>query len=151
MGATAKLVYIDMDDTICAFTDAFNASLKINPAIAYPQSQYRFFANLQPIPGAIDALIALSNSVSYTPYILTSPSIPNPLSYVEKREWVEKHLGYDFCKQLILCPNKGLLKGDILIDDNCAGKGQDLFEGEIIHYGSEQYPDWMAVRMKLNV
>lgn len=140
-----------MDDTLCDFKGAFTASVKKNPAIAFPQSQFRFFANLVPIPGAIEAVIALEKSSQYLPYILTAPSIPNPLSYTEKREWVEQHLGYDFCERLILCSNKGLLKGDFLIDDYDAGKGQEHFEGVLLHFGSEAFPDWEAVRRRLNI
>jgi len=44
-----------------------------------------------------------------------------------------------------LATNKGLLKGDYLIDDYVAGRGQENFEGELIHFGSEQYPDWSSV------
>jgi 5'-nucleotidase len=151
LGAPMKIVYIDLDDTLCDFKSAFLTALKMNPAIQYPQSQYRFFANLEPIEGAIKAVKDLINSEQYDPYILSAPSIRNPLSYAEKREWVEVHIGYDFCEKLILCPHKGLLKGDILIDDNIEGKGQDLFEGELIQFGSKAFPNWAAVRKSLGI
>lgn len=48
---------------------------------------------------------------------------------------------YDFPERLILAPNKGLLRGDDLIDDHAHGKGQDLFEGQLILFGSEDFPD----------
>lgn len=146
-----KIVYIDMDDTLCDFKGAFLKALKKNPAIRYPQSQYRFFANLQPIEGAIETVRDLIASDEYDPHILSAPSIRNPLSYAEKREWVEVHIGYDFCDKLILCPHKGLLKGDILIDDNVEGKGQDLFDGELIHFGSKAFPNWASVRKSLGI
>lgn len=78
-------------------------------------------------------------------YILTAPSVKNPLCYVEKREWVEKYLGMEMVERLIISPNKGLNKGDYLIDDNDYGRGQELFEGELIKFGSEPYADWEAV------
>jgi 5'-nucleotidase len=40
----------------------------------------------------------------------------------------------------------GLLKGDFLIDDYITGRGQEYFEGELIHFGSNQYPDRLSVR-----
>ena len=141
----AKIIYIDMDDTIADFIGSYRAALQFNPAIKHPQSQHRFFADLEPISGAIEAVEKLIASPLYDPYILSAPSTRNPFSYAEKREWVEKHFGLEFCKKLILCPNKALLKGDILIDDNNRGKGQDQFEGELIHFGSERYPDWESV------
>lgn len=146
-----KVVYVDMDDTLCDFKSAYFNALKENPAIRYPQSQYRFFANLDPIEGAIQAVKDLIDSNAYDPYILSAPSTRNPFSYAEKREWIEAYFGYDFCDKLILCAHKGLLKGDLLIDDNVNGKGQDLFEGELIQFRSCTYPDWAAVRRRLGI
>lgn len=146
-----KIVYIDMDDTLCDFSGAYLKALSNNPGIRYPQSQYRFFADLQPIDGAIETVSDLIRSDEYDPFILSAPSTRNPLSYAEKREWIEAHLGYGFCKRLILCAYKGLLKGDVLIDDNIEGKGQEYFEGELIHFGSDAFPDWAAVRRSLGI
>jgi len=117
----------------------------------YPQSQYRFFANLQPIEGAIEAFNAMTRSNLYDPYILSAPSLRNPFSYTEKREWVEVHLGSDVCNRLILCANKGLLRGDLLVDDRLSGMGQENFDGQLIHFGSPRFPDWASVRNALNV
>jgi 5'(3')-deoxyribonucleotidase len=146
-----KIVFIDMDDTLCDFKGAFLKALKENPTIQYPQSQYRFFAKLQPIEGAIQAVNALINSDQYDPYVLSAPSTRNPFSYAEKREWIEEQFGYNFCERLILCAQKGLVRGDLLIDDNVEGKGQDKFEGELIHFGSPKFPDWRSVRQKLGI
>jgi 5'-nucleotidase len=52
-------------------------------------------------------------------------------------------------KNWILSPNKALLKGDFLIDDMINGKGQEDFEGELITFGSEKYPNWKSVIKKL--
>ncbi len=66
----------------------------------------------------------------------------NPLSYTEKRLWVEDKFGYEMTHNLIICSQKGLLKGDILIDDHASGRGQEFFEGKLIHFGNEKYPNW---------
>ena len=76
---------------------------------------------------------------------MTAPSTRNPLSYTEKRIWIEDKFDYEFTKKLIICSNKGLLKGNVLIDDYDQGKGQENFEGELIHFGSERYPSWKVV------
>ena len=76
-GLTKQIVYIDMDDTLCNYTGSFRASLRKNPGIAYPQSQFGFFANLEPIPGGIEAVLNLQASENYFPYILTAPSVPS--------------------------------------------------------------------------
>jgi 5'-nucleotidase len=51
-----------------------------------------------------------------------------------------------FVKKLIICPNKSLLKGQYLIDYNHTGKGQEKFEGKLIHFGSDEFPNWEKVR-----
>ena len=134
------IVYIDMDDVLCNFTEAYNASLKRAPETQFPQSVKGFFETLVPMKDAIEAVEKLRSL--YDVYILTAPSTRNPLSYTEKRIWIEKHFGYEFTKKLIICSNKGLLKGDILIDDYKEGKGQENFEGKLIHFGTENCPDW---------
>lgn len=134
-----------MDDVLCDFTGAHRLAMSQNPKVVYPQSQYDFFANLAPLPNGIDSVKALIDSENYDPYILTAPSIKNPLCYTEKRVWIEKHFGIDFVNKLIISPNKSLLKGDYLIDDNVSGKGQEGFEGKLLHFGSEAFPDWEAI------
>ncbi|MEE9581139.1 MAG: hypothetical protein V3V74_07485 [Nitrosomonadaceae bacterium] len=140
-----KIVYVDMDDTICDFTAAFDRALSDNPAIKYPQSQYGFFENLVPIDGAIEAVHKINQSDKYDVHILTAPSLRNPLCYTGKRVWVEKHLGYDFVQRLIISPDKSLLKGSFLVDDWISGRGQEDFEGQLIQFGSKAFPDWQAV------
>ena len=41
-----KIVYIDMDDTLCDYKGAFIKKAIENPGIQFPQSIYGFFANL---------------------------------------------------------------------------------------------------------
>jgi 5'(3')-deoxyribonucleotidase len=143
------IVYIDMDDVLCDYTTAFNNAIEETPGIAFPQSQYGFYANLAPITGAIESVQKLIISEKFDPYILTAPSTRNPFSYTEKRVWIEKYFGIEFMEKLILSPNKGLLKGDILIDDLISGRGQESFEGNIIQFGSADYPDWKTVIAQL--
>ncbi len=145
------IVYIDMDDVLCDFTGAFNRAIEKSPQMTFPQSQYGFYQNLLPLAGAIESVLALHASKNYTPYILTAPSTKNPFSYTEKRVWVEEKLGEAFVERLIICSHKGLLKGDLLIDDNDCGRGQESFEGRLIHFGSAQFPDWEAINKALNI
>ena len=137
------IIYIDMDGVLADYDKAFAEVKSHHPDVAYPQSLPQFFENLEPIDGAIDAFHKLSEQ--HDVYVLTAPSNRNPLSYTEKRLWVENHLGFDVTERLIICSNKGLLKGDILIDDNIDGKGQEDFEGQIFHFGSEALPHWAKV------
>lgn len=139
------IIYIDMDDVLCDYTGAYNCAINTVPEIGYPQSQYGFYAGLAVIEGAIEALQKFATSNQYDPYILTAPSTNNPLCYTEKRVWVEKFCGPEFIEKLIISPNKGLLKGDYLIDDNIHGRGQESFDGMLIHFGSVTYPDWQSI------
>ena len=133
-----KIIYVDLDDVMCNFSKAYLE--KKSHECFYPQSQYGFFRNLEPIENALESYKKLEEY--YDVWILTSPSYHNPLCYSEKREWVETYLGLETCRKLIISPNKGLLKGDYLIDDNI----HDGFEGELIHFGlNKKYPDWISV------
>jgi 5'-nucleotidase len=145
-----KIVYIDMDGVLCDFVSAFRDALKHNPSIKFPQSQYGFFSNLRPIDNAIDSVNELNLNPKYDVYILTSPSVRNPLSYTEKRVWIGDKFGLEFAHKLIISPNKGLLRGDILIDDNISGNGQENFKGTVMEYGGDIYPDWISIAKTLN-
>lgn len=136
------IVHIDMDDTLCAFSEAKKCALRECPEQAYPHSAYGFYTGLEPIRGAIAAYNWLIATGRFEVYILTAPSIHNPMSYTEKRIWVENNLGMDAVDRLIISPNKGLLKGDFLIDDMDSGRGQEDFEGMLLHFGTESCPNW---------
>lgn len=131
-----------MDDTMCNFIKAFRMATLKEPGIQWPQSQYGFFANLEPVPGAIEAYKTLETK--YKVFTLTRPSIYNPLSYTEKRVWIEKHLGFNACEDLILCPDKTVIRGDYLIDD-MPQNGHFKPEWEQIYFGSQAFPDWESV------
>ena len=134
-----------MDDVLCDYSSKIVEENNKSPETLYPQSVPGFFRGLKPIEGAIDALKQLRSRKDIDVYILTAPSTKNPLSYTEKRLWVEDKLGYEMTTNLIICSHKGLLKGDILIDDHASGRGQALFEGKLIHFGQDDYPDWETV------
>lgn len=131
-----RTLYIDMDDTICDFKGRYNEIRTANPNIFFPQSQYGFFTSLDPLPGTLESVEALREF--YNVYILTRPSVMNPLCYTEKRIWVEKHFGMLFCHRLIICPNKSLMIGDYLVDDIL----WPHFRGKQILYGGHEFPNW---------
>ena len=138
-----KIIYIDMDDVLCDFINSYQKIKREHPEIEYPQSKYGFWLNLKPIENAIETVNYLRKY--FDVYILSAPSEYNPLSYTEKRVWIENHLGFDMVNRLILSSHKNLNKGDYLIDDYIEGKGQEKFEGKLINFGSDEFPDWKAV------
>jgi 5'-nucleotidase len=139
-----KRIYVDMDGVLCDFRGPFNKIHKEDGTHEqkFPQSRYGFFLNLEPMPGAIYAMKRMMQDFDL--YILSRPSIKNPMCWTEKAVWVENHLGFDMLSRLILCSNKSLLMGDYLIDDQTE-YGQTEFQGEFIHFGTEKFPDWPAV------
>ena len=139
-----------MDDTLCDFEEAHHKAKADFPSVPFPQSIPGFFVNLEPKRDAISVFNWLFDHPKFELYILTAPSLRNPLCYTEKRVWVEGHLGMRAVSRLIISPNKALLKGGYLIDDYIDGKGQEDFGGQFIHFGSNQYPDWLTVKNYFN-
>jgi 5'(3')-deoxyribonucleotidase len=135
-----------MDFVLCDYAKGFELHKNKYPNVEYPQSIPGLYLGLQPIAGAIEVYHWLNEQCELDVYILTAPSLKNAHSYSEKRQWVESHLGFNAVERLIISPHKNLSKGHYLVDDNVRGKGQENFEGEIIHFGSEKFPDWLSVR-----
>jgi len=110
--------YIDMDDTLCDFAGQAYLDLLECPDIRWPQSQHGFFTKLKPLPNAIESLKKL-DEMGEDVWILSRPSINNPLCYTDKFLWIREHLGLDFADRLILCTDKGRVgtEDDYLIDD----------------------------------
>ena len=100
------------------------------------------FALMDPLKGALEAYKKLS--IKYDTYILSTAPWKNSSGWSDKNEWVKKYLGDVAHKRLILSHHKNLNMGDYLIDDRTAN-GANLFKGEHIHFGSEDFPDWESV------
>lgn len=134
-----------MDGVLCDFRRGIEERRSIDRTNKYPQSKDGFFLNLAPIEQGIETVNKLRTHPSFDVYILTAPSVRNPLSYTEKRLWIEKYFDLEMVRKMIISPNKGLNKGDYLIDDYDQGKGQENFEGKLIHFGSEEFNNWDSV------
>jgi 5'(3')-deoxyribonucleotidase len=137
-----KLVYVDIDGVLADFKTPFTQAIAENPGQPYPHSQYGFFMNLEPIKDSIESFKMLENH--FDMWILTRPSVQNPLCYTEKAIWVKEKLGLDIQRKTVMCCDKSLLKGDFLIDDTTE-YGQTEFEGEFIHFDTDKFPDWKTV------
>ena len=139
---TKPIVYLDMDGVLCDFDlrheELLKRGIPKDEAFDHPEA----YLDLKPIPGAIEAYNELEKN--FEVYILSTASWDNIHSWKEKRIWVEDYLGEPIKKKLILSHNKGLLKGDYLVDDRIAN-GVGDFEGVHIHFGTKRFPDWKAV------
>lgn len=133
-----------MDNTLCDY-DSQHEVYKQLTGNSYPQSIVGFFRSMKPLKDAIDITKKLIHSGIYDVWILTSPSVKNPSCYTEKREWIEQYFGLEFCRKLIISPDKGLIKGDILIDDRDFGNGKENWSGEFIHFGHGEFETWKDV------
>lgn len=58
-------------------------------------------------------------------------------------------MGIEAVEKLIFSFNKGLLRGDILIDDHIKGRGQEKFKGKVIHFGNGDNRTWNSILIKL--
>lgn len=127
-----KLVYIDMDDTIADFTgsDAFKNGFDVS--LMYEPN---FFLHLKPIDGALVGVRTIMR-LGYDVQILSQPVAESPHSYSEKIMWMALWFP-DLISKINLTQDKGLFKGDYLVDDN-AVKWQNKFEangGRFVHFG----------------
>lgn len=139
MEKTKPILFIDLDDTVNLYRKSWQQQKIEFPNIEYPQSIAGFFLKLKPIKDSQKYIGMLQKD--YDVWFLTRPSYMNPLSYTEKRLWVENHYGLEMCKKLILCPDKGLLKGDYLVDDY----KWENFDGHQLLFGSKEYSTWEKV------
>lgn len=139
-----KILYIDMDNVLVDFPSGiakigekerqeYDGRLDEVPGI---------FDLMKPMPGAIEAYRELS--VLYDTYILSTSPWKNPSAWSDKIKWVHTHLHDEAYKRLIIAHHKNLLRGDYLIDDR-EKNGAKEFEGELILFGSEKFPDWRSV------
>lgn len=142
------LLLIDMDGPLANFDKRAKEleaeGIKGSKLFKHPSA----YKDLEPVEGAVDAWNKLQKK--YDTYILSTPPWSNPDAWSEKRRWVEKYIGETAKKKLILCHNKGIVKGDYLIDDRVANGVAD-FEGEHIMFGSEKFPTWKEVLEYLNI
>ena len=101
---------------------------------------------MEPMKGAIESFKLLSEK--FDTHILSTAPWNNPSAWMDKLLWVKKHLGLKAHKRLILTHNKHLNHGDFLVDDRTRN-GADRFKGELLLFGSSEFPDWVAVRAYL--
>ncbi|MEM9000718.1 MAG: 5'(3')-deoxyribonucleotidase [Bacteroidota bacterium] len=108
-----------------------------------------FFRQLQPIAGSLEVIKKLDQK--YNLYI-ASAAMQFPNSLKEKSDWLDEHLPFIPWQRRILCGDKFILKGDILIDDR--KRNLETFEGRSIMFtsphnidtnGFERANDWQEV------
>ncbi|XP_023794408.1 5'(3')-deoxyribonucleotidase, cytosolic type isoform X2 [Cyanistes caeruleus] len=85
-----------------------------------------FFLDLDPIPGALEAMQEMLHMQDTEVFICTSPLRKYEHCVVEKYKWVEKHLGPEFVERIILTRDKTVVAADLLFDDKDTIQGAEL-------------------------
>lgn len=137
-------VYLDMDNVLVDFASGIE-KLDDKTKAEYEDRLDEvpgIFSLMKPMPGAISAVKKLAKK--YDVYILSTSPWNNPSAWADKVAWVSKYMGGVMYKRLILSHHKNLLKGEYLVDDRTKN-GALEFEGKLIQFGSEQFPDWKEV------
>jgi 5'-nucleotidase len=140
-----KILYLDMDGVLVDF----ESGLVRVPAEVRSEYEGRadripgVFSLMDPMPGALEAYAELCGL--FETFILSTAPWENPSAWTDKLLWAKTYLG-DLCtKRLILTHRKDLNRGDFLVDDRPhRGRAQE-FQGELVHFGSERFPDWPVV------
>ena len=139
-----KILYVDMDNVLVDFA----SGIEMVPEKIQIEYQGRLdeipgiFSLMKPLSGAISSFEKLSDK--YDTYILSTAPWENSSAWSDKNLWVKTYLGEIAYKKLILTHHKNLNCGDFLIDDRSAN-GANLFKGELIMFGSKDYPHWEAI------
>jgi len=149
-----KTVLVDMDGVLANFEkgliDRFKAAYPQRPIIPYRerttfeveedyhgQDKERmkelrkipgFFLELEPIEGGVGALEEMAELADVR--ICTAPTTYYKNCVLEKYAWVERHLGSEWVRRIILTKDKTLVRGDYLIDDKpeITGSMEPLWE-----------------------
>lgn len=148
-------IFIDMDDVLAntykkhieLYNKEFNTHLKIadltegevweNVPEERKQSildhcfQPDFFSTLEPMKDSIQVVEALVDK--YDVYV-ASAAMEFPLSLKEKSDWLDKYFPFISWKHRIMCGNKFILNGDLLIDDRAYNL--ESFKGDTMLFSS---------------
>ncbi|XP_057240371.1 5'(3')-deoxyribonucleotidase, cytosolic type-like, partial [Malurus melanocephalus] len=111
-------------------TQPLSSSCLLQAKVASVYESPGFFLDLDPVPGAVEAVQEMLHMKDTEVFICTSPLRKYEHCIVEKYKWVEKHLGPEFVERIILTRDKTVVAADLLFDD------KDTIQG------AEPNPSW---------
>ena len=107
-----------------------------------------FYRDLEPIEGAIEGYRKMEEAGHHV-QIVTSPWWDNPSCLQDKADWVEKYLGADARRNMVLTGDKTTVRGDYLIDDKPLISGKYLPDWEHVVF-TQPYNLETVSRFRLN-
>jgi len=143
-----KTIFFDLDGVLVDYAggQGYACEYELNMVSGDFARIPGIFARLDPMPGALEAVEALSKH--YECHVLTTAPWENSSAWTDKVNWIFKHFGTDeaspFYQRINITHDKGMYTGDYLIDDRTK-HGVLRFSGEWIEFGSNKYPDWKSV------
>lgn len=146
-----KVVYFDMDNTLVNFDSG------IHQLSDYQKEKYSgrldevpgIFSIMNPITDMVELFNTMSEDERFDCYVLSTSPWENPTAASDKIEWIKNYLPKAY-KRVILSHNKHLNVGDYLIDDRTAN-GAGEFGGELIQYGTDEFPNAESIKNYLGV
>lgn len=112
-----------------------------------------FFRNVTVMPDAIEVVKKLHEQHEV---FIVSAATEFPNSLKEKHEWLEEHFPFIHWKNLVLCGDKSIVKGDVIIDDH--EKNLKVFEGQTLLFdaihnqslvGYQRVKSWKEIAQEL--
>jgi len=148
-----RIIYLDMDGVMADFDGALPPAQRRQPGKNNwdPPAMFEpgFFRGLPLMPGAKDGVAALLTDPNLDVYVGSKPTTKNTLSATEKYQWIGEHFP-GLLKKIVLVCDKGLLRGDVLVDDD-AERWQGKFVGEFIHFDRDRPAEsWDLVVRRLS-
>ena len=126
-----KTVFVDLDGVLANIHKeiGFNTPKDVTPEQICEKG---FFLGLEVMPAAIKSIETLLSINEVDLWIATKIPKCNIFAASEKLEWVAKHFPA-LKDRVIIIPDKTLLIGDFLIDDDCRWEG---FSGKFLEFNS---------------
>jgi 5'(3')-deoxyribonucleotidase len=100
---------------------------------------------LEPLPGAIEGVVALMKS--HDVHFVTTSMVPHPTWDSDRRRWFRRMFSPEAARRLCFVRYKYIVSGDFFVDDysrNVRGWSEHN-KGRAIWFGSTTCPDWTTL------
>jgi 5'(3')-deoxyribonucleotidase len=126
---TKKIVFLDMDGVLFDFDGAIKTTYGFDPPEMFVPG---FFRDLKVMPGSHFAVAELLSMPHLDVFVGSKPTSGNLNCATEKFESIALNFPR-LLKKMVLACNKGLLRGDYLVDDD-KERWEKKFQGTFIHF-----------------